>query len=85
MLPANLLAEFGTPSVVLTVHDPSRRSKWMHLEQERTLLQPRCLMQMMIRSSSPSSSLLVPNAPVEPTKTFVLHPSLRLQVSEIAS
>jgi hypothetical protein len=82
-----MLAEFGTPSVtvVLTVHDPSRQPKWMHLEQERVLLQPRWLRQMMIRNSSSSSFPPVPNAPVEPTKTFVLHPSLRLQAPETAS
>jgi hypothetical protein len=39
----------------------------------------------MLRNSSPSSFLLVPIALVAPTKNFVLHRSLRLQVLEIAS
>jgi hypothetical protein len=43
------------------------------------------ILRQLIRNSSPYSSLLVPPALVVPAKTFVLHPSLRLQVLEIVS
>lgn len=41
LLPINGLADFGAPSAVLMVHDPSRRCRWMPPELERALSQPR--------------------------------------------
>jgi hypothetical protein len=46
-------------------------------------MSPRIL-RVLLRNSLPYSSLLVPNALVVPAKIFVLHPSLRLEVLEIA-